>query len=243
MKTKVLLSLSAAALVNAAQLSAAPQISSGAYAGVAAGISVLGGKNKLTTSNDAGGGAQILQDQGNFSLSKASAAAILFGGYGAKINEFWLGGEVFYQFDSLKDKQNPAFAGAQPVTLKSASTDAYGASLHLGFLPAENCVAYAILGVEMRKFKVQFSDPTPAGYMSTSINKKYNSLAFVPGVGMRFALVKNLSFRTEYKFAMHRGKKVGASGENARNPGQLDVVTIKHQPKVHSFNIGVVYNF
>ena len=243
MKTKVLLSLSVAALVSAAQLSAAPQISSGAYAGVAAGVSVLGGKNALTTSNDAAvAGRQVVQDQGNFSLSKTSMAATLFGGYGMKVSGFWLAAEVFYQFDSLKDKQNPVFAGTNAKTLQSTATGAYGAAVHLGFVPSENCVAYAILGIEARKFKVKFSDPVPAN-VSASVSKNYTSLAFVPGLGVRFALTKNISIRTEYKYAMHRSKTLDASARNTANAAQTDVVKVKHQPKVHTFNVGVVYTF
>jgi len=241
MKNKILLPLTLGALVSVAQLSAAPQIASGAYAGVAAGVSVLGGKSELTLSNNGGAGAQIVQNQGNFSLAKTSAAATLFGGYGAKISGFWLAGELFYQLDSLKDKQELKLGGA-PSNLKSSSTGTYGASVHLGFVPSENCVAYAILGVEARKFKVNFST-VDTDDNSAVINKKYTSLAFAPGVGARFAVTKNISIRTEYKYAMHRSKKLTGSAANSAAPAQTDQVTIKHQPKVHSFNVGVVYSF
>ena len=242
MKTKVLLSLSAAALVNAAQLSAAPQISSGAYAGVAAGVSVLGGKNELTLLHDAAGLApQAVQNQASFSLSRASTAAMIFGGYGAKVSGFWLAGELFYQFDSLKNKQSPTFGAESGSILKSSSAGAYGASAHLGFFPADNCVVYAILGIETRGFKMQFSGP--AALTSASINKRYTSVAFVPGVGTRFALTNNISIRAEYKYAMHRSKTVSSSTSSANTPGQTDVAKIKYQPRIQSFNVGLVYNF
>jgi opacity protein-like surface antigen len=240
---KKTLSLGFATLATAAHLSAAPQISSGAYAGAAAGVSVLGGKNQLAISNDAAvAGQQVLQDQGNFSLSKTSPAVMIFAGYGMKVSGFWTAAELFYQFDSLKDKQNPVFAGTTPKNLSSTSTGAYGLSAHLGFLPSENCTAYVILGVEARRFKVKFSDPTPAN-VSAAINKGYTSVAFVPGIGARFALTKELSLRTEYKYAMHRSKTLNASAKNTANAAQTDTVKIKHQPKVHSFNVGVVYSF
>lgn len=241
MKTKVLLSLSAAALVNAAQLSAAPQISSGAYAGVAAGVSVLGGKNRFANSNDTvAAGNQVIQNQANFSLSKISPSLAVFGGYGMKVSGFWTAAEIFYQIDNLKDKQDFALEVPAPKNLSSSSAGSYGASVHLGFLPAENCTAYAIFGVEARRFKVKFSDQVPAN-ISAVVNKGYTSIAFAPGIGARFALTKELSLRTEYKCAMHRSKKIAAS---ALNPvGSTDVVSIKHQPKVHSFNVGVVYTF
>lgn len=241
MKTKVLLSLSAAALVNAAQLSAAPKISSGAYAGVAAGVSVLGGKNGFTYSDDAGGPMEVSK-QANFSLSKTSPALSIFAGYGKKISGFWTAAELFYQFDSLKNKENPIFTnGTEPKNIKSSSTGAYGASAHLGFLPAENCVAYLILGVEARRFKVQFSDPDPA-QITPTINKGYTSIAFAPGVGARFALAKNISLRTEYKYAMHRTKTITSSATHS-GAAYTDQVQLKHKPKVHNFSVGVVYSF
>jgi len=243
MKTKVLLSLSAAALVNAAQLSAAPQISSGAYAGVAAGVSVLGGKNGFTYSNDSvAAGNQVIQNQANFSLSKTSPALTMFGGYGMKVSDFWAAAELFYQLDRLRDKQNPVFGANEPTSLKTSSAGAYGAAVHLGFLPSENCVAYAILGIEARRFKVQFSDPVDTN-IAAKIRKNYTSIAFTPGFGVRFALTKKLSLRTEYKYAMHRKKTMSSSVHNANPPGYDDMVTLKHQPKVQTFSVGVVYNF
>jgi len=241
MKTKVLLSLSAAALVNAAQLSAAPQISSGAYAGVAAGVSVLGGKNQYDHKQIDAGGALVIQNNMNFSLSKTSMAATIFGGYGMKVSGFWVAGELFYQLDSLKDKQQPNIA-LDEKSISSKSTGAYGLAVHLGFMPSENCVAYAILGLEARKFSVKFTD-TPPATIAATINKKYTSLAFAPGVGARFALTKNISVRTEYKYAMHRSKTLTASAANPGTPADTDTVKLKHQPKVHTFNVGLVYTF
>jgi opacity protein-like surface antigen len=245
MKTKVLLSLSAAALVNAAQLSAAPQISSGAYAGVAAGVSVLGGKSNYNhKATDDATGALVIQNTMNFSLSKTSMAATIFGGYGMKVSGFWVAGELFYQLDSLKDKQQPNIASDEK-SIGSKSTGAYGLAVHLGFMPSENCMAYAILGLEARKFSVKFTD-TPPATIAATINKKYTSLAFAPGVGARFALTKNISIRTEYKYAMHRSKTLTASAESPAagfGRGNTDTVKIKHQPKVHTFNVGLVYTF
>lgn len=242
MKTKVLLPLSMAALVSAAQLSAAPQIASGAYAGLAAGVSVLGGKNQFTSSNDTVTlGNQAIQDQGNFSLSKSSPSVALFGGYGLKFSGFWTAVEAFYQFDNLKDKQTPTLGGNLAASLKSSTTGGYGAAVHLGFVPAENCVTYVILGAEARKFKVAFSGP--AALTTATIKKNYTSFAFAPGVGVRFALTKDISIRTEYKYAMSRSKTLTASAADSNVAGATDIVTIKHQPKVQTFNVGVIYNF
>lgn len=232
---KKTLSLGFVTLATAAHLSAAPQISSGAYAGAAAGVSVLGGKYNYTHSQN---GAQ--QTAMAFSLSKTSPAISVFAGYGMKVSGFWTAAEIFYQFDSLKNKQNPVI-GNDEKSISSKATGAYGAAVHLGFLPAENCIAYVILGLEARKFKVTFADVPPAT-MNTQINKSYTSVAFAPGVGARFALTKELSLRAEYKYAMHRNKKLTDTA-GIPGGGGSDTITVKHQPKVHTFNVGVVYTF
>ena len=243
MKKNLLVSrcLGAVAAVSAQANASNCKINSGAYAGVGAGVSVLSGKNILTLSNDQGGGGpQVTHDKGNFSLSKTSLAGILFAGYGVKISGFWVAGELSYQIDGLKNKQEPMF-NENSTNLKSSSTGAYGAAVHLGFMPSENCAAYAILGVEARKFNIKFS--ADSALSSATISKNYRSIAFAPGVGVRFALAKNISIRTEYKYAMHRSKTFTSSAAHAAFPDQTDMATVKHQPKAHTFNVGVVYSF
>lgn len=240
---KIALSLTLATL-TASHLTASAQITSGAYLGAAAGVSVLGGKNKLTTSNDGfvAGGPQQINNQMSLSLSKASPSASVFAGYGLKFSNFWAAAEVFYQMDALKGKQVSTLGIVdEEATLKASTNGAYGASVHLGFLPADNFSLYAILGTELRKFKVSFS--AQDNITSVKIAKKYTSIAFVPGIGARFALTKNLSLKTEYRYAMHRSNKMSGSAASTVVPGQTDEVALKYQPRVHNFNIGFVYNF
>lgn len=234
---KKLLSLSLAALATAAQLSAAaPKIAPGPYAGAALGVSVLGGKNNYNHVQDGD-----LQDDVDFSLSKTSPSFSIFGGYGMNFNNFWTAAEAFYQFDSFKDKKIPKMA-LDDKFISSKSSGAYGAAIHLGFLPNENCLAYAILGIEARKFNVAFYDIGNIK-MNAKINKSYTSNAFAPGVGVRFALTNNLSVRTEYKYAIHRNKKLTDTAKVPDPNPEIDTITLKHQPKVHNFNVGVVYTF
>jgi opacity protein-like surface antigen len=220
------------------------QINSGAYAGISAGLSAQSGKSNFTDTNNGGGlTPQKVQNSLNSSLSKNSLAAAIFGGYGMKFSGFWVAAEAFYQFDKLNTKDNMTLSGGSTGNiLKSSSTGAYGAAIHLGFVPNNNCIAYAILGVEARRFKVNFAD-TANNNISAVVKKGYTSIAFAPGVGVRFALSKNLSLRTEYKYAMHGTKKITASARNAVQAAQTDIVTIKHKPQIHSFNVGLVYSF
>ena len=90
---------------------------------------------------------------------------------------------------------------------------------------------------------MNFADTIAPNEISAVVKKGYTSIAFAPGLGVRFALSKNLSLRTEYKYAMHRSKKITVSANSDNIPNQTDVVTIKHKPKIHSFNVGLVYSF
>ena len=220
------------------------QINSGAYAGISAGLSAQSGKSNFVYQNNGGGFiAQRDVHKVNVSLSKNSVAAALFGGYGMKFGGFWAAAEVFYQLDRLNAKEKLTLGQDDGYELKSSSTGAYGAAVHLGFIPNNNCVAYAILGVEARRFNVKFADKNDPVNIAAVVKKGYTSIAFAPGVGVRFALSKNLSLRTEYKYAMHRSKKITASASSVVAPGQTDIVTIKHKPQIHSFNVGLVYSF
>lgn len=75
-------------------------------------------------------------------------------------------------------------------------------------------------------------------------NKSYNSVAFVPGVGARVNLTKNVSMRAEYKYAFHRSKATVASAPNqALGVGGTDTSTLKQSPRIHTFHMGLVYSF
>ena len=82
---------------------------------------------------------------------------------------------------------------------------------------------------------------TASAQNANAISKNYTSIAFVPGLGVRFSLAKNLSLRTEYKYAMHRSKSFSDTA-NAAGGGR-DTTTLKNSPAVHSLNLGLVYSF
>ncbi|MEI7493485.1 MAG: outer membrane beta-barrel protein [Alphaproteobacteria bacterium] len=215
------------------------QINSGAYAGISAGISNLSGSGEFNAKNHVAGFDNLIQPN---KFSKTSAGAGLFAGYGMKFSGFWAAAELFYQFDRLNNVNKfKVISYVQDKKLQTNSTGAYGAAVHLGFVPSNNCIAYAILGAEVRNFKVKFSDS--AHDIAATINKKYTSIAFTPGLGVRFSLTKNISVRTEYKYAMHRSKNITSSATNPNAGGSIDTLTLKNAPKIHSFNLGLVYSF
>jgi len=240
MNNKTLIALSIGGLLTTPAFADSCQIASGAYVGVAAGGAHLAGNNKLDYDNTVLPGPQ---DSINHRLSKSSLVAAIFGGYGLKFGNLWGAAEVFYQFDNLQDKNKfRIHTFTHDKVLESNSKGAYGAAIHLGFSPNSNCVAYVIAGVEVRSFKVKFTDENPAADIAPTIDKSYTSTAFAPGLGVRFSLCKNLSLRTEYKYAMYRSKNFNAEKANVAG-GQTDTIVVKYSPVVHSFNVGLIYSF
>ncbi|MCE3231010.1 MAG: hypothetical protein K0R52_938 [Alphaproteobacteria bacterium] len=218
-------------------------IKSGFYAGASVGLSNLSGNQKLEATRSDG----AVLDIRNNGLSATSAGVAVFAGYGQKYNCTWIAAELSYLFDRLNGNQNATFdTTAVAKTFQSRSTGgAFGASLHLGYIPHENYVAYVILGVEMRRFQFGLSNPSnPVSDSITGINaKKYTSVAFTPGLGMLVKLSKNVSLRGEYKYALHRSKTVTATSTPAAAGGLSTTSTLRQSPRVQSFQIGVVYSF
>ncbi len=216
---------------------AACQINSGAYVGLSVGGAHLAGKNDFKYENTNLG----FREETGIKLSKTSIVAGIFGGYGFKFNNLWAAAELFYQFDQLKDSSTFTIQGNQGNKVESKSNGSYGAAVHLGFIPNGNCIVYAIAGLDVKRFKVTYSDTTNPTLVNAAVNKSYTSHAFAPGIGMRLAVSKNVSFRTEYKCAIHRKKDFERTQANP--DGGSDVVKVKHSPTVHSFNVGLVYSF
>ncbi|MEI6187617.1 MAG: outer membrane beta-barrel protein [Alphaproteobacteria bacterium] len=222
-------------------LQAQCQINSGAYVGISAGGAHLAGKNDLTYTNQAQGYNDTLPG----SLSSSSFAGSIFAGYGLKFNSLWGALELFYQFDNTKSSKNVNFGNGNPI-IQSKSNGAWGGAVHLGYMPTNNSIIYAIVGAEVRRFKVTATDGGGAAAVNkieASISKSYTSTAFAPGIGVRVLLCKNLSLRTEYKYAKHQNKSLSASQAKQLVGAGNDSITLKHSPTVHSFNVGLVYSF
>lgn len=209
-------------------------VKSGAYAGIGAGVSHLGGKNKVNHVDT----TAVQYFYNNGANSSTSAAGDVFAGYGMRFSGIWAAIELTYKFDNLKSKTTfEALNTHKPKTLSVKSSGAYGGAAHFGVLANDKAVVYFIAGVESRRFKVQYTDANNDIDVSGQPKKSYRSTAFVPGVGVRLTVAKNISFKTEYKYAMHKNKKiVGAKAGT-------ETVALKNSPKIHSFQVGVAYTF
>jgi opacity protein-like surface antigen len=244
MSKNLLKALGLGVLMTSALVAGDCSVKSGAYAGISAGVSHLGGKSNYRISSR--GSADVFAS--NYKTSANSFLAGLFAGYGYRMNSLWAAGELFYNFDNFKSDFKTKFgtnADNRQKSFNIKSSGAWGANLHVGFLANQGTIVYLIAGLEMRKFKVKFSDPVVGDFSTLGLRKGYTSLAFVPGVGTRMNIAKNLAMRLEYKCAMHKNKKLSSSSSNTGHYGAGDPATLvmKNKPMIHSFNVGVAYAF
>lgn len=245
MYKKMFLKLALGAVVVSSAFAGDCGVKSGAYAGISAGVSHLGGKNEFKVSN-----SDVQSIHGaKGKLSSNGILAGVFAGYGYKLNSFWLAGELGYSFDNLDSKFDYVInaESSYSIKLKSKSRGAFFGACHLGILANSSAVVYAILGLESRSFNVQFSDAVNHFNPDLQLVKKnYRSAAFVPGLGIRLNISKNLALRTEYKCAMHRMKNFAKSAADTAAgmyAGGTTTVSVKHKPMVQSLSVGVAYTF
>lgn len=224
-------------LINEAQATA--HLRSGPYAGVSVGLSNLSGSQNFNLSNPTVGASR---PEFRLDLSAKSVNAGIFGGYGYKWNAYWTSIELSYLFDRVNSEQKiKVDSYVYDKILKIRSAGAGQASIHLGYSPHQNWAIYAIAGIEVRRFQVSFRDQ--ANDIGAQIDKKYTSIAFVPGLGILAKITQNLAFRGEYKCSLHRSKAVSVSAPHTGGAAGNDTITLKSLPQVHTFKVGVVYCF
>lgn len=203
----------------------------GFYVGAALGGADLTAKSDLLLNRLGLGGNPLPQ---NFYLTTAdkNVAGDIFLGYGKRINCLWVAGEVTGSLASLSSKAVLGISSTNPQTLETKTTNAVEGSFKLGYHISSVHMLYLKAGVELRRFKVTFTDPTN---LFTTLNKSYNSTAFVPGMGMEVELTPRFSLRAEYRAALHPKKTVQAANS------ALQSTSVKTKPTIHYLNLGLVF--
>lgn len=219
------------------------QLNSGVYIGLGVGIAHLAGKINTDVNIQIGRPGAAYTNKAPAGLSETSATGSIFAGYAMSYNNFYGAAELYYQIDQLNYKKDLVLTNpAVSFPIQAKSNGAWGGNLHIGCVINKNCALYAIAGIEVRRFKVSFTNSgANALIVAPSFSKGYNSVAFTPGIGVRISVGKNWSLRTEYKYAMHSNKTFS---ESKANPGGgTDTGEVRLKPHIHSINIGLVYNF
>ena len=206
-----------------------PEPKTGLYVGAALGGAALMGKSNVLLTRPLGG-APIAQ---NFFLtpSDKNVAGSIFAGYGRRLNCLWLAGEVLGSFSPLGANMDLGITSDNPQSLEIKTTSAIEGAFKLGYYINETHKLYLKMGVELRRFKVNFRDPSN---IFVNLNKTYNSTAFVPGLGMEVELTPHFSMRTEYRIALHPKKTVNITASAAQ------MTTVQTTPTIHYLNLGLV---
>jgi opacity protein-like surface antigen len=180
----------------------------GFYGGAALGAAALTGDSKLFVNRNV---PPATPQSYNRNISGKNIAADIFIGFGKRINCFWAAIEAIASLTSLNSKDTLDITDINSQqTLSTKTTNAWGASVNLGWHINATSKLYLKLGVETRRFNINFNNPTIDPILS--LNKSYRNTAFVPGLGMEVELMPRLSVRTEYRIALHPKKTVEVTG-------------------------------
>jgi opacity protein-like surface antigen len=230
MLSKTLISVSVLALLAQSAIA-----NTGFYGGAAVGAAALTGDSKLSLGRVFLGAAD--RRSLNFDLSAKNIDGDLFIGYGKRLNCFWLAIEAIASFTSLRSKNTLDLDGENSgENLTTKTTNAGGGSVNLGYYINPTSKLYIKLGIESRRFSVNFVEPIVIDPFF-SLNKSYRSTAFVPGLGMDVEINPRFSVRTEYRIALHRKKTVQDNNLAAAFPL---FTNIQAKPTIHYFNVGFV---
>jgi opacity protein-like surface antigen len=212
----------------------------GAYIGAAVGGAALTGKSNLNINRNVPAFGINVPQNFNLTISDKSIAGDIFLGYGRRFNCFWAAIEALASFASLNSKSfidiTPRIAAGNGQSLAVKTTNAWGATLNLGYYINQATKLYLKLGIETRRFRSNFVGTIPLDDPNIlDFNKSYNSTAFVPGLGMEAEITPRFSLRTEYRTALHPVKTI----ETSNSPTQI--TNIKTRPTIHYFNIGLIF--
>ncbi len=217
--------LALALVASTVALSAAnANISTGFYAGVAAGYGSL-------TAKLSGSRADNLNNVNNNSSDFGSGFGSigLHGGYGWVTGCLYLGGELSYTFENAKATSS---LGGGSTQLKR---NGYArAALRGGYLFTPNTMGYIALGTNWGKYTLNDNSLFFTSANAGSGSK--NRLSFAPGVGLETAVHRNVYLRVEYTYEFGPSVRAtnGSLPNNFANAGTIRSQTGK---------VGVSYKF
>lgn len=220
MKKKIIIAAALAVIVGTQAQAAAPH--TGFSVGANLGYTSVDGQLKRTT-------AIPTSDNSNFGAR--SPVGGLFLGYGWSPNPhgFYLGAEVFGQYENVKAKRedligDPAFGW----TTKLNSNNSFGASAKVGFI-CKDALFFGKIGVVSTKWKLEFTNPTTP----ETVSKNQRKSGLLLGVGGDYAIARNWTLGGEFLYAIYGG---------SLKLSQQDI-NMNYKPKVSTFNLRLKYAF
>lgn len=151
-------------------------------------------------------------------------------GYGKNWDGFYLGGELFLNYDSLKSNGMEVKSTTLPIKLAGVEAKSdYGADLRLGYVPGSSTLLYFLAGVDYGSFDFK---PLTIG-SKVFAKKSENKLGFMPGIGIEQLLIGNLSLRAQFTYTAYSSININYA------PG----ITSKTNLNQGIVNLGLAYHF
>ena len=219
-----------ASLLGAIAIGQIHAVSSSPHNGFSVGIKVgYTGINGTLNRNNAG-------NNDSSDLGAQSPVASVFFGYGYAPNPagLYLGAEVFAQFENVKAKRNEFLTDVpNPIsgttTLKTNNT--FGLLGKVGYVCKETLINL-ILGVSTTKFNYQSNLFPLSSPINLSSNKRRTG--FVTGIGMDYAIARNVSVGGEFLYTFYQQLKAVDSTNEFEH---------SYKPRASTFNIRLKYTF
>lgn len=221
MKKKILVAAALAGIVGSQAQAVAPH--TGFSIGANLGHTSVDGQlkrdfNTAPASND------------NSNLGARSPVIGLFLGYGWSPNPhgFYLGSEIFGQYENVRAKREDLIGLAFPgFTTRLNSTNSFGAAVKIGFV-CKDALFFGKIGATSTKWKLRFANPG----IPEDVSKNQRKTGLLLGIGGDYAIARNWTLGGEYLYAIYGTLKL--LGTDA---------VINHKPKVNTFNLRLKYTF
>lgn len=259
---KFALMMAASALGTAAIADTHNPAYNGFYLGLQMGPNITTGKSRTALSDNGPVVANGFSKTGRTDFGRMGFAGGLFGGYGMTFSgNGYLGLEAYFNFDSTKanvvndtsvtsgagnsDVVNSALFGSQLGKLRLKRSFYYGLRAHVGYLFTKETMGYVILGIEGGKWKLSsWGTRENDGSLGNNFNKSKTRVAFVPGLGVRHALNKNVFLKMEWTVSFNPKLSRSIAGVNGANNTSFAARTVTAKSIMqNTVMFGVGYKF
>jgi opacity protein-like surface antigen len=222
MKKKIIVAAVLAGVIGSQTQAAAPH--TGFSVGANLGYTSVDGKLK----RDFPTTIPASSDNSNFGASSPVVGLFLGYGWAPNPHGFYLGGELFGQYENVKAKREDLIGLAFPsFTTKINTNNSFGAAAKIGFI-CKDALFFGKIGAISTKWKFEFTNPG----VPETVSKNQRKTGLLLGIGGDYALARNWTLGGEFLYAIYGSLKL--------LPTEF---SFSHKPKVSTFNLRLKYAF
>lgn len=144
-------------------------------------------------------------------ISKGGFAGQVFAGYGQVFdNQFYLGGDIFYQYTNPKATESAVVNNSTGTLIDSLQMtvkqqNSLGLAAHLGYVMHDEVMPYFLIGGQYTSVKSSVSSAVSATGFDVNGSNSFNKWGLLIGAGMQMHVKDNWLAGLEYDYA-YRGK-------------------------------------